>query len=360
MAAFVCGIVLADGEVEVAKGWRIRVGGQANFKVKGDLTLRSDAVDLPIGRSASSKSGARAAAKNIQVGSGRTDFENGAYIDSADSAGIAGETWNWHVPSGAMEDGRMSFSSGYSESSSSYEAFGGSASDKADLYGFAVGVDRDLWRKDKFGIGLGLDFAFFLKDDWFGGSAGGYTRTDTQKSGSYVTDVDLGNGEVLGDPWAVNADGSYGAGSFDGPGPVLNLSEVSVSSRPGGETSSSKRRVFGPYRLTGDLDVYEFSLAAKPSYDVAEWFSVYGVLGMGAAYRDLDVTVDGIGSESFDDWDVYMVCGAGALFRVKAFCLGFDYIWKVFDDDMDFSGRFVNGSVGDSGRSFRAYVGVEF
>ncbi len=109
---------------------------------------------------------------------------------------------------------------------------------------------RAIWSHGRFGVDLGLGFSFFKKDNWFKGRAGGYRRTDRYETGAYVTDVDLGNADVFGDKWARNADGSFGAGSFDGPGPVLDLDEATVSHRWGAERSQTTETVEGPFTAT--------------------------------------------------------------------------------------------------------------
>lgn len=354
--------VIADAEfaTDFGSGWRLTVGPQFNFNAKGHLAIKSGAIPLPASSYNSTRAAARAAGDGVSVGSGRTDFGNGAYIDPNDAAGIAGETWNWHVPAGQLNGGTMTIVNPYVEQSTIYTAAGGHDKDDACSAGVNFGLDRTVWKRGDFGIDIGFNFSFFLKDNWFKGSAGGYTRTDTYTEGSYVTDVSLSNADVLADPWTRNLDGSYGAGMFDGPGPVISLSDISVSHRWGAENANTTTTSYGPFSIRGDLEMYEFQLALKPYYELTDWFMVRGTAGMGLDYRNLDVMVPGVGKDSEHDWDCYMICGLGGMFHWNNVCLGADFLRKIFDDDMNVSTRYVDGNIGNANWILRVYVGYEF
>ena len=357
-ALLACVVAFADDGFNTSwgDGWRLTVGPQFNFMTKGRVGVKGSAIPVP----ASSRSGGGTSGDQISIGSGRTDFPNGAYIDPDDAAGVAGETWNWHVPAGALNDGTMSFANSYYERSTVYTAAGGSDKDNSSPVGVAFGLDRTVWKWGDFGVDAGFNFSFFMKDDWFKGSAGGYTRTDTVRSGSEITDVSLGNTDVLSDPWSQNADGSYGVGTYDGPGPVLSLDEISVSQRSGAVRSHTSTTSYGPFSIRGDLQVYEFQLALKPYWEVTDWFMLRGTLGVGLDYRNFDVRASGLGKDSERDWDCYMLCGLGGMFHWKGICLGADVLRKVFDDDMDIDTRYMSGSVGNAEWVLRVYVGYEF
>ena len=55
-----------------------------------------------------------------------------------------------------------------------------------------------------------------------------------------------------------------------------------------------------------------------------------------------------------------MVCGLGGMFRWERFCLGADFLRKVFDHDMDVDTKYVRGSVGNANWMMRVYVGYDF
>ena len=341
-------------------GWRFTAGPQFNFNASGRLGVKGGAIPLPASSFSSTRGAARAAGDSIAVGTGRTTFGNGAFVDPNDAAGIAGETWNWHIPAGQLDNGSMSFANAYSEHSTVYETVGGSDKDYNWSVGTSFGIDRAIWTYGDFGVEIGFNFAFFLKDDWFKGSSGGYVRRDTYTDGSYLTDVSMGNAEVMNDPWTKNPDGSYGAGTYDGPGPVISLDEIAVSHRWGTENSRSTTSFSGPFSIRGDLQMYEFQLALKPYYELTEWFMIRGTFGVGLDYRNFDVKVSGFGGETVDDWDCYMVYGLGGMFHWKDICLGVDFLGKAFDDELDVDTKFVNGSIGNARWGFRAYVGYEF
>ena len=345
------------------EGWRFRVGPQFNFGAKGRLGVKSSAIPLPASSYSSTRAAAQDAGDAMTSGSGRMSFPNGAFIDPVDAAGQSGSTWNWYIPAGQSAGGTMSFSTPYSEQSTSYSARGGSDGDDAFSAGASFGLDRTVWAWGDFGLDVGFDFSFFRRNNWFKGSSGGYTRTDVYSEGAYVTDVNFGNAALFADPWAQNAGGSYGAGTFDGPGPVLSLGGADgVRTTHRWEEGGERRTVSsgGLVSLRGDLQMYEFQLALKPYYEVTDWFALRGTLGVGLDHRRFDVSASGIGRSSEHDWNCYMVCGLGGMFRWERFCLGADFLRKVFDHDMDVDTKYVRGSVGNANWTLRAYVGYEF
>lgn len=350
----------AEFITDLGKGWRLTVGPQFNFNANGRLGVKSEALPLPASSFSSTRAAAQAAGDSISVGSGRTTFGNGAFVDPNDSAGVPGETWNWHVPAGQLNDGHMSFVHAYTEQLTVYDAVGGSRSDGNWSTGVAFGIDRQIWRYGDFGVDIGFNFSFLLKNNWYKSTVGGYVRTDTTRTGSYNTDVDMGNVDVMDDPWVQNPDGSFGAGTFDGPGPVISVDELSVSHHWGTETVRSSTTSYGPFSIRGDLQMYEFQLALKPYYELADWFMLRSALGLGLDYRRFSVGIDGVGRDSVHDWDCYMLCGLGGMFHRGNFCLGIDFLRKIFDDNLDVNTRCVDGSICNANWMCRIYVGYEF
>ena len=102
----------------------------------------------------------------------------------------------------------------YQEKTSSVSYDGGVAKDDRSMYGADFAIERAVWKDGCFGVDVSAGFAFFICNNWFKSSQGGWTRTDTTVDGKYLTDVQF-NPDVVGDPWSQNPDGSYGAGSFD-------------------------------------------------------------------------------------------------------------------------------------------------
>ena len=355
LAAGLCLSSNAEFVTGFVHGWRISAGGQFNFGANGRLGVDRGAIPGPAGTFRSTRAAAAAAnaAACAVDGSGRQTFRDGSFVDPRDAAGVPGETWNWNAP------GRtFSYADGFSERSTTYETFGGSDKDGDFAAGASFGLDRAIWKSGAFGVDVGFNFAFFLKDDWFRGEAGGVRKTTVDTEGSYRTDVDLGNADVFDDPWSMNADGTYGNGTFGGPGPVLDLSQMSVAS---GHSENSRTAVSeSPFSIRGDLQMYEFQLTLKPYYELTDWFRVQGTLGAGLDYRNFDVHADGLGDGNSSDWDVYMVCGLGGMFHWNGFCLGCDFLVKVFNDDLDVDNRYVNGYVGTENWALRVLAGYEF
>ena len=360
LPALCCSFLQAEFVTDLDKGWRLTVGPQFDFNASGRLGVKASAVPRPAPSYSGNKSAAQAAGDSIALGNGRTDFPNGGYVDPSDSAGKPGETWNWHVPAGQLHNGHMAFEHAYVERSTVYDLAGGSARDDSWSTGASFGLDRKVWRKGDFGVDIGFNFSFFIRDNWYRREVGGLVRTDTTRTGSYNTDVDMGNANVLNDPWARNPDGSYGSGSFDGPGPVVSMGDMSVAHRWGPESVRSTSTSYGPFSVRGDLQMYEFQLALKPYYDLTESFMLRGSLGVGLDYRKFDAEMDGFGKDSSRDWDCHMLCGVGGMYHHGGFCLGVDFLRKVFDDDLHVDTDYVEGSVRSSNWILRAYVGYEF
>lgn len=361
LPALACMMTHAEFVTDLSKGWRLSVGPQFNFNSKANLRVKGGAIPVPDSMFKSTKDAASQIGDSRTIGSGTTDLGNGGFINPNDAAGVPGETWNWYIPAGGLDGSRRTIADSYLEQSTTYEAFGGSSHDENYTVGANFGLDRIIWKCGDFGVELGFNFGFFIRNDFFKGFAGGYSRTDTSTEGEYLTDVNF-NPDIINDPWSQNSDGSWGAGTYDGPGPILDLKngDVTVTHRWGAENSRSSTSLSSPFSIRGDLQMYEFQLALKPYYELTEWFMIRGTLGIGLDYRNFDVRVSGLGSETVDDWDCYMVYGLGGMFRWKGLCLGADFLGKAFDDDLDVNTQYVNGSIGNAKWGFRAYVGYEF
>ncbi len=229
--------------------------------------------------------------------------------------------------------------------------------------GFNVGLDRELWRKGDFGVDLGVGFSYFFGHNFFRASGAAYSLQETGESGDYVTDIAF-SPVVVNDPWAQNADGSYGAGTYDGPGPVLDLSggDITVSHRWANQSSYSRSSSYR-LRASGDYEELEMMFAVKPFWEVTDWFRVRGTLGVAVSRTHFTFDVDGpeySSRQRFDDWAVYGVGGLGGMFSWKGVCLGFDVLARFLDDDIEIRGRDVRGSVERSPWMLTVYVGYAF
>ena len=356
---------------DLFSGWRLTVGGALNGNMRSKIGVRPGrALTGMYGGGGAvatqTRAEAQAAGDAYNLGSGRTTFPNGGFFDPNDAAGTPGETWNWYLPPGALDaSGTMSFVNSYSEASSA-----GSARDifaKSDDYaaGFSVGLDREVWRWGDFGLDFGMVFSYFRNHDFFKAGGQGYGRTDSFASGDYVTDVTL-DPSITGDPWAWNADGSIGAGTYDGPGPVLYMGDVTVSHRWMNEMSSSRASSYF-MSARGNYEEIEMLFAVRPFWEVTEWFRVRGTLGVAVSRTHFVFDVYGRGDgasyasrQTFNDWAVYGVGGLGGLFSWNGVCLGFDFLARFLDSDIDIHGRDVHGSVSRAPWMFTVYVGYAF
>lgn len=375
LATFAIATVFAGWNLNLASGWRVVGGANYNAGLKTDLSV-SGARALPhmpatTTPSGATKAEAEAASKSILDGR-RVDLPNGGYIDP-DYAGrdvLSDYTWNWHVPAGTYSSGSMSYSYDYVESSYvGSGALAGRSSADRELPGFTAEIQRNLGQWGNFGLDVGLVFSFFKRNDVYKSSCKVY-RTDSVESGSYVSTV---SSPDLDDDWwsqARNPDGSYGAGTYDGPGAMLPLSiggqsTFSFSGRIN-DISRTTRSVL--LDSSADYEEVELEVAAKPFYDVTEWFRVVGTLGVAVSRGQLDfgmtATFDGgridSDSERFSQWDCYGIGGLGGMFHHGCTCLGFDFLARFLDRDIDIDGRSVSGSVGRSPWMFRVYAGFEF
>ena len=351
-------------------GWRVSVGGAMNGNMRTKVGVRPDGAWRQgiYGGERAAGGASRAAAQAAgdaydSMNGGRADFPNGGFIDPNSSRTEPG-TWNWYIPAGALDNGgNMTVVNSYYESAFSESSRRVSSKDDDCTAGFNVGLDRELWRKGDFGVDLGVGFSYFFGHNFFRASGAAYSLQETGESGDYVTDIAF-SPVVVNDPWAQNADGSYGAGTYDGPGPVLDLSggDITVSHRWANQSSYSRSSSYR-LRASGDYEELEMMFAAKPFWEVTDWFRVRGTLGVAVSRTHFTFDVDGpeySSRQRFDDWAVYGVGGLGGMFSWKGVCLGFDVLARFLDDDIEIRGRDVRGSVERSPWMLTVYVGYAF
>lgn len=369
MAAVAAGWAEAGWNLQLDSGWRL-VGG-ANYSGGLKTSLRTDARGAagllpaaPVG--GLTRAQAEARARGVLTG-GRAEFGGGAFIDP-DYAGagvMPGSTWNWHAPAGAYSGGRMEFVQEWREVRSALEGDGSAGGkDEHDLPGFTIELQRNLGQWGGFGVDMGFGFSYFRRSNVFRASGVAYRRTDTVESGRHVTGVEMDAG--LAD-WARNPDGSYGAGTWDGPGALMPVGAGAFTfSSVAGAGRTETHAVWADARA--DWEELELAWTLKPYYDVTDWFRVVGTFGAGVSRGALDfeMAMRGDGGaargagERFREWTVYGVGGLGGMFRYSHMCVGFDFLARFLGDDMDVDGRSVRGKVERGDWTFRVYGGVEF
>ena len=350
--------------------WRFSVGPAVGGNLKSSLGIRSGrlsrALDLaPYPAYGVSREEARRAGDRI--GAGRVDVSDDGrfYIDPEDYAGIDGESVNWRLPSDSFNGHSFSIENPYHETSYSSSTSPLRDRDERGDVGLSLSLDREIWTDGRFGVDFGLMFTWLRKDDAFKANGTVATATATSESGRYVTDIGVDE-EVASDPWFANADGTYGGGSYYGPGPVLSLGNNISHSWVTDSASSRSASLYA--RSNGDYDEQELALLLRPWFDVTEWFRLVGTLGVGLSRAAFDFSIDGYtggrsvyhDSQKFDSWDVYGIAGLGGMFSYDAYCLGVDFMAKFLDDDLDIDGRSVEGKISRESWTCRVYIGYEF
>ncbi len=365
------GAAAADGfNTSWGEGWRVSAGGAMNGNMRTKVGVRPNGAWRQGAYGGGSAAGGASRAEAQAAGNaydsmngGRVDLPNGGFIDPNSSRTEPG-TWNWYIPAGALDNGgKMTVVNSYFEGTASESSRRVSSKDDDCTAGFNIGLDREFWRKGDFGVDLGLGFSYFFGHNFFRARGTAYSRRESGERGDYVTEIAF-NPEVVGDEWAQNTDGSYGAGTYDGPGPVLDLDggDVTVSHRWANQSSSSRSSSYD-LRAAGDYEELEMTFAVKPFWEVTDWFRVRGTLGVAVSRTHFVFDVDGPGYSSrqrFDDWAVYGVGGLGGAFTWKDVSLGVDVLARFLDDDIEIRGRDVHGSVERSPWMLMVSLGYAF
>ena len=372
VASLTASAASAGWNLNLASGWRVTGGASCSSGLKTDLRVNGaralSAMPAFARPSGMSRSDAEAVVRAFDTG-GRVELPDGAFVDPhyAGEAVLPDYTWNWYVPAGAYSGGTMNFSADWVESTSVWSGdLDGRAGADGEMPGFNVELQRNLGQWGRFGLDMGFGFSYSRRNNAFRASSA-VRRTDTVERGSASASVTV-------DPaWAgmaQNADGSYGVGTYDGPGPLLPISAAGASaftfgSRVDGVTSATHSLFLDS---SADYEEIELTLTAKPYYDVTDWFRVVGTLGAAVNRGELDFDLSAASggrcvyaeSERFSQWDCFGVGGLGGMFHGWNVCLGFDFLARFFGRDLEVDGRSVSGSVRRSPWTFRVYAGFEF
>lgn len=363
----------AGWNLNVASGWRVVGGANYNSGLKTELNVKGSramsampAFARPAG---ATKAEAESAASAVGNGN-RVDFPNGGYIDPnyAGSDLMPDYTWNWYVPAGGYSAGKMNFDYDYVETSSVGEGnLANNSSSECDVPGFTIEIQRNLGQWGRLGLDAGFGFNYFKKSKVFKSSGEVYCRIDTVENGTYTSSVELD--QSMAD-WAQNSDGSYGAGTYDGPGAMLPLwvggqSAFSFSSKINSISTTTHSMYLDS---VADYEEVELTLTAKPYYDIADYFRVVGTIGAVVSRGKIDFDMMAMSggeriysdSERFSQWDCYGIAGLGGMFHYSSMCVGFDFLARLGNLDIDVDGRSVAGSVERSPWMFRVYAGFEF
>ena len=436
--------------------WRVSVGVRLAPGVKTRATVPSRAVldavgrlpgadgssrgaSLPSGTSTSTRRSSTTSSEETSESvavtpTSRLEFDNG-FIDMNDTTADPYETWYWHFDSAAAFDeaaGRLStvstpstetstestssrivgqtVSSVSSRTTFSETAADVSSSREDDFWGADLEIGCDLWRGERFSLGVGLGATLYRCEDAV--RAAGRCQTSESATGRIVTtteatvettktttetttftDPNLSYAGALAD--LRNDDGSFGAGTPDGysnpyggNNPTLTLSDGSVTTTTATETRRDETvrttRTFEPAGsragrtsarrtvdvvASGDVETEELRLALQPSWAAADWLELrcsFGAVATRVAVdADTAVLVNGarVAAVSGDDdgWVVSGLCGLDAVFRPAErleIAVGADL--RLGDTDMDYSAGLVRGTVELARYTVRVGVGLRF
>ena len=399
---------------------------------------------LPSGSSSStehsSSSSTETSSESVSIaGDSLFEFENG-FVDMNDTTDDPNETWYWHFDSAdafndasgtvtgssaatttTSSDSTTASSAGKTSSSSSLRSSFSeevspdiATSHESDLWGADFEVGYDLWRGERFTLGIGLGATFYRCDDAIRATGRAYaasaetqsesatgrifttteTTVDTSATTTETTSFTAPN--LAGSLSEItNDNGSIGGGTADGltnpdggPNPSLILSDGSVTKTTTTETrtdttvkttskfestgsrssrTSSRRTI--DVGAEGDVETQELRLALQPSWKAADWLELRGSLGAVATRVDIDVDatifVNGARyatvSGDDDDWVFAGLCGLDAVIKPRDWLeltLGADL--RIGDTGMDYRAGLVRGTVDLARYTVRAGIGIRF
>lgn len=360
----------AGWNLSLSEGWRLtggaEFGGPVNANVRSRGTHSAGAGAATVGGLTRAQAQAIVQGQLDAIkGGSRADFGGGAFIDpnSAISATLPDYTRNWRLPLSSKASG-VANSVSYGERSVKESATGFAASEDDTSVGASVELSKTLWESDDLPIGVDFAFAFaWLRRNNLVNSEGvTYAREERTSSGS--ADLTLGDQAWRSEPWIESEGGMIGPGSATGPGPVMDLSLLGMNTRGGGESVS---RYVERVAVRGDWEEWDFRLAFKPWWDVADWLRVYGTFGVEIAktYFDMDVTstygsVRRHRSRGIDGWQVNGIAGLGAALRWQHMTLGVDVLARFLQQDITIDDNEVSGKIDRQRWLARVYLGVDF
>ena len=368
------GTVQAEGWAIFDGGWRISAGGVYASPVKANLRFSPVRIPVPpAGRSAAeAKALAEGNVNQFTKDSPNADvtYPNGARINPWDSArelndfmypGVDhfGQTWNARFPADALQGESFTLASyDYVEVSDAYSLREVGGSDDRSMPGVNVELSRNLYHNEEYNYGVDLAFAvsYFFSTDVF--SMDRQYASGTVREGVYETYMEAPVGAKDPEGWH---DGWYGAGTYEGPGPVFDLGTIGV------RHSGSERSIYGRIHADGDYSQLDLMLLGKPYYDVFDWLRVVGTVGLVVSRGEfsLDETVVGSDfrqsrSKDYSEWDVHGIAGLGLQLSYDDWSLGCDFYARFLDDPVDVHDSYVHGEIEQSDWLLKVSLGYRF
>ena len=233
--------------------------------------------------------------------------------------------------------------------------------DEGATPGINVELSRNLYHNEEyhFGVDVAFGVSYFFRNKIFRSCQGYSNGTTTYKTGAYQTGI-----LARPDPWSWNEDGSYGGGTFEGPGPVFSLGNIYTQQIANPDQVVTSGGAIDAY---GDYHDLEMVLSIKPYYDIFEWWRIYGMVGVAVSRADFDLNMTVLSNgqvsrdcNDFVSWDVYGIAGLGTMVRWRDFCLGFDFEARFLDNEVEIKDRYVNGELTRGRWLFKLFLGYEF
>lgn len=365
-------------------GWRISGGAVFDAGVKTHLNVKPMLHYVSPYQPGLSREEAMRRGGGTRQPDGTILFDGGSWYNPNDPDNVddAGLTKYYGFVRDAW-DGGTSFSLGQAEYGEveTFVAEGtraGDVRDSAPMPGFLIQLDRNLYHDAEHGWGVDLSFAFqfFRRRNAVRSSAGFLGGESRYHSGTVSTTAELPTGAEGGagyDEWnwdeGMNVYG-YGPytgslspdGGFAGPIRMDWVNPVTL------ENPDRVDTLTGGYRLRGDYRNLELMLLARPYYDVLDWLRVTGTLGVVCSRQDMKMSFSTWNSQGMDyrshrdfrEWDVYGVAGLGMMVYYRDFTLGFDFLARFRDDELDIRDRAYEGHAERGAWMFRLALGYEF
>lgn len=356
-----------DAEVSPTGGsasfgsWRLTVGPSVNLGVRAKFRVNAAAL-APRATGFTPSVGKTQAEALADANAGR--YDGGAFVNPDSSVELDNRTWNWWAPESAYSRGTLTFRNAFDGGSAATEIHNVSTRDEHDVPGVTVELARNLVHDGEAGWGLDLSVlaSYFRRDDLLKAGGTCYTRTESEGNGAYVTEY--GAGQMQLTDRSRNPSGGYGAGTYGGPGPLVDLTTKNFYLVPGAPGKTTK----GSIEAEGDYEEFEFALVARPYCDVFGWLRAYATVGVAASYARLSykssVLADGArvsrGSHTYDDWDVCGLVGLGLMATYDRYSVGLDVMRRLWADPLTFDADAVRGSVNRGDWLVRLSFGVSF
>lgn len=376
--------MVAQGEL-LDGGWRISVGASYNAPAKVRLNFSPARFNggnvLPTASGVTLEQARRQAGGRTVNGKTYYDYDgSGRHISSVsavdqhtdavgggDGSPEAG-TWNAHVYKGntTIQGDSFTLASveyGYVEQHDDGGRLKLRDTDEAATPGVLVELSRNLYHNKDYNFGVDLAFAvnFFFGRDIFKTSSRAYQNAGVYKSGKVESTISPVAGRMDEDKWYQDAE-YYGGGEYDGIGTVFHTPQMHVLPNADQYYGSGSR-----LSARGDYWDLEMTLALRPYYDVFEWLRIYGTFGAAVSRAEFDLDVTGVRDgvrtnyeRDYSSWDVYGIGGLGMLLRWHDFCLGFDFLARFWDRDLQIEDDIVRGSLQRGRWMFRGMIGYEF